>query len=91
MQREFRKEGLLNHFQGQEAAVLAEGTVMTITEIGIIEEVVVEVTTGMNVIAIVGKTEILGAVAGVVVLVLTILKAEEEVVTMMIGEVEVDQ
>ena len=64
---------------------------MTITEIGIIEEVVVEVTTGMNVIAIVGKTEILGAVAGVVVLVLTILKAEEEVVTMMIGEVEVDQ
>ncbi|KIO47658.1 hypothetical protein SQ11_16100, partial [Nitrosospira sp. NpAV] len=69
----------------------AEGTVMTITEIGIIEEVVVEVTTGMNVIAIVGKTEILGAVAGVVVLVLTILKAEEEAAMMMIGGVLVDR
>lgn len=64
---------------------------MTITEIGIIEEVVVEVMTGMNVIAIVGKTEILGAVAGVVVLVLTILKAEEEAAMMMIGGVLVDR
>lgn len=71
--------------------LISSGTVMTITEIGIIEEVVVEVTTGMNVIAIVGKTEILGAVAGVVVLVLTILKAEEEAAMMMIGGVLVDR
>ena len=65
---------------------------MIIPEIGIIgEEVVVGAMTGMNVIDIVGKTEILGVEAGAVVLVLSILKAEEEVVTMMIGEVEVDQ
>ena len=65
---------------------------MTITRIGVIgEEVAVGVMTGMNVIDIVGKTETIGAEAGAVVLVLTILKAKEESAMMMIGGVAVDQ
>ena len=65
---------------------------MTITKIGVIgEEVAVGVMTGMNVIDIVGKTETIGAEAGAVVLVLTILKAKEESAMMMIGGVAVDQ
>ena len=92
IQRRFTKEGLLNHFQSQEVTALAEGTEMIITKIGVIgEEVPVGVMTGMNVIDIVGKTETIGAEATAVVLVLTILKVEEEAVMMMIGGVAVDQ
>ena len=65
---------------------------MTITKIGVIgEEVAVGVMTGMNVIVIVGKTKTIGSEARAVVLVLTILKVEEEAVMMMIGRVAVDQ
>ena len=94
MRRGFTKEGLLNHFQGQEAAALAEGTGMTIIEIKIEiigEEVVVEVMTNMNVIDLAGETETIVAEAGAVVLVLTILEVEEEAAMMMIGGAAVDQ
>ncbi|XP_018836857.2 uncharacterized protein LOC109003248 isoform X3 [Juglans regia] len=84
-----KKGELLNRPQGQEVAVLAEGTEMTI-EIRITEEGAVEVLIDMIVISMGGKGIIFTGV-GVAVLVPTTIGLGEEAVIMMSIEAEAIQ